>query len=147
MAVKRFWCAKVVRNTANTTNGPQHSSSSQGLPSIGESVTNNTFTNNSFSANTKAPLETVCWFNHIATRPNSMQFISMWKLYVCETWIYMEFNARTSSLRLMHLLPKSKIKLPNIALNLVSIVSFSTLVLSKSYLQVYTHHSRNIHST
>lgn len=60
MAIKRFWCAKVGRNTANTTNGPQHSSSSQGLPSIGESVTNNTFTNNSFSTHTKAPLETVC---------------------------------------------------------------------------------------
>lgn len=60
MAIKRFWCSKVGRVTTNTTNGPQHSSSSQGLPSIGESVTNNTFTNNSFTTNTKAPLETVC---------------------------------------------------------------------------------------
>lgn len=62
MAIKRFWCSKIIRNTANTTTGPQHSSSSQGLPSIGESVTNNTFTNNStFGNNTlKVPLETVC---------------------------------------------------------------------------------------
>lgn len=61
MAIKRFWSLKVGRSTANTANGPQHSSSSHGLPSIGESVTNNTFTNNSFTTNTtKVPLETVC---------------------------------------------------------------------------------------
>lgn len=59
MAIKRFWCAKMGRVNNNTTNGPQHSSSSQGLPSIGESVTNNTFTNSSYT-NTKIPLETVC---------------------------------------------------------------------------------------
>lgn len=61
MAIKRFWSSKMGRNTVNNaTHGHQHSSSSQGLPSIGESVTNNTFTNNSITGNTKAPLETVC---------------------------------------------------------------------------------------
>lgn len=66
MAIKRFWSLKVGRSTANTANGPQHSSSSHGLPSIGESVTNNTFTNNSFTTTTtKVPLETVCWNYHL----------------------------------------------------------------------------------
>lgn len=40
----------------NTTHGAQHSSSSHGLPSIGESVTNNT-TNTTSS---KIPMETIC---------------------------------------------------------------------------------------
>ena len=45
------------RPLLNTTNGPQHSSSSQGLPSMDASVTNNTFTNTSIS---KVKMETVC---------------------------------------------------------------------------------------
>lgn len=56
-AIKRFWSSKTGRCTTNTTHGPQHSTSSQGLPSIGESVTNNTFT----TTNSKVPLETICW--------------------------------------------------------------------------------------
>lgn len=40
------------------TNGQHHSSSSQGAPSMGESMTNNTFTN---TTNTKIPMETICW--------------------------------------------------------------------------------------
>lgn len=55
-AIKRFWTSKTGRLINTTTNGPQHSSSSHGLPSMGESITNNTFTNTS----TKVPLETVC---------------------------------------------------------------------------------------
>lgn len=79
-AVKRLWSSKTERNMNNTTNGPQHSSSSHGLPSMGggESITNNTFTNTTSTTmsnnthsvnnnnnislqNTKIPLETVCW--------------------------------------------------------------------------------------
>jgi len=52
--MKRMWNSKTGRNVTNTTHGPQHSSSSHGLPSMGESVTNNTFTSN------KTPMETVC---------------------------------------------------------------------------------------
>lgn len=55
-AIKRLWSSKTGRHGTTVTNGPQHSSSSHGLPSIGESVTNNTFTNTS----TKVPMETIC---------------------------------------------------------------------------------------
>lgn len=55
-AIKRLWTSKTGRGTNTTTNGPQHSSSSHGLPSMGESVTNNTFANSS----TKIPMETIC---------------------------------------------------------------------------------------
>lgn len=57
-AVKRVWSSKTGRGVTNTTNGPQHSSSSHGLPSIGESVTNNTITNT--TSNNKVPMETIC---------------------------------------------------------------------------------------
>ncbi|XP_025834361.1 probable G-protein coupled receptor Mth-like 1 [Agrilus planipennis] len=55
-AVKRWWCWRKhhVNGTAGTTN--HHSSSSQGLPSMGDTVTNH-----SVSQNTKSvPLETSC---------------------------------------------------------------------------------------
>ncbi|XP_037910901.1 probable G-protein coupled receptor Mth-like 1 isoform X2 [Hermetia illucens] len=54
-AVKRIWSSKTGRGVTNTTNGPQHSSSSHGLPSIGDSVTNNTLTN---TTSTKVAMET-----------------------------------------------------------------------------------------
>lgn len=56
-AVKRIWSSKTGRGVTTTTNGPQHSSSSHGLPSIGETITNNTLTN---TTSTKVPMETVC---------------------------------------------------------------------------------------
>uniref|UniRef100_A0A1B0DB06 G-protein coupled receptors family 2 profile 2 domain-containing protein n=2 Tax=Phlebotomus papatasi TaxID=29031 RepID=A0A1B0DB06_PHLPP len=56
-AVKRICGSKSNRSVMNTTNGPQHSSSSHGLPSMGDTITNNTFTNNT---STKVPMETVC---------------------------------------------------------------------------------------
>lgn len=56
-AVKKLWSTKTGRGVTNTTNGVQHSSSSHGLPSMGESVTNNTFTN---TTSTKIPMETIC---------------------------------------------------------------------------------------
>uniref|UniRef100_A0A1Q3FUJ4 Putative g-protein coupled receptor mth-like 1 n=2 Tax=Culex tarsalis TaxID=7177 RepID=A0A1Q3FUJ4_CULTA len=69
-AIKRLWNSKTGRSFTNTTHGPQHSSSSHGLPSMGESITNNTCTNtatttttNSANANGNAnrvPMETVC---------------------------------------------------------------------------------------
>uniref|UniRef100_A0A7G3AVA5 Putative g-protein coupled receptor mth-like 1 isoform x2 n=1 Tax=Lutzomyia longipalpis TaxID=7200 RepID=A0A7G3AVA5_LUTLO len=58
-AVKRICGTKSNRSVMNTTNGPQHSSSSHGLPSMGDTVTNNTFTNNTSTTN-KVPMETVC---------------------------------------------------------------------------------------
>ncbi|KAJ6645899.1 putative G-protein coupled receptor Mth-like 1, partial [Pseudolycoriella hygida] len=56
-AVKRIWSSKTGRGVMNTTNNVGHSSSSHGLPSIGESVTNNTFSNTTTS---KIPMETIC---------------------------------------------------------------------------------------
>lgn len=56
-AVKRLWGSKNGRCTLNTTHGQQHSSSSQGLPSVGDSMTNNTFNNTTSS---KIPMETIC---------------------------------------------------------------------------------------
>ncbi|KAF5291207.1 hypothetical protein FQA39_LY14449 [Lamprigera yunnana] len=55
-AVKRWWCCRRrhTTGTAGTTN--HHSSSSQGLPSIGDTVTNNSVTNNTRSV----PMETSC---------------------------------------------------------------------------------------
>ncbi|KAF5307998.1 hypothetical protein FQR65_LT06566 [Abscondita terminalis] len=55
-AVKRWWCwrKRHTTGTAGTTN--HHSSSSQGLPSIGDTVTNNSVTNNTKSV----PMETSC---------------------------------------------------------------------------------------
>jgi G protein-coupled receptor Mth (Methuselah protein) len=52
-AFKRFWGSKTGNQMTNTTNAPQHSSSSHGLPSMDASVTNNTNTS-------KFPVETVC---------------------------------------------------------------------------------------
>ncbi|KAL5291399.1 hypothetical protein ACFFRR_010665 [Megaselia abdita] len=57
-AIKRLWNSKTGRQTTTmTTNGPQHSNSSHGygLPSLDDSVTNNTNT-----TCTKVPMETVC---------------------------------------------------------------------------------------
>uniref|UniRef100_A0A2M4BHU4 Putative g-protein coupled receptor mth-like 1 n=2 Tax=Anopheles marajoara TaxID=58244 RepID=A0A2M4BHU4_9DIPT len=61
-AMKRLWNSKTGRSFTNTTHGPQHSSSSHGLPSMGESITNNTCTNNTTTtaSNNKVPMETVC---------------------------------------------------------------------------------------
>nr|XP_029719926.1 probable G-protein coupled receptor Mth-like 1 isoform X2 [Aedes albopictus] len=68
-AIKRLWNSKTGRSLTNTTHGPQHSSSSHGLPSMGESITNNTCTNNTTTTtnsqannnNTnRVPMETVC---------------------------------------------------------------------------------------
>ncbi|XP_055589009.1 probable G-protein coupled receptor Mth-like 1 [Uranotaenia lowii] len=65
-AMKRLWNSKTGRSFTNTTHGPQHSSSSHGLPSMGESITNNTCTNNtttttnSQTTTTRVPMETVC---------------------------------------------------------------------------------------
>ncbi|KAJ8960040.1 hypothetical protein NQ318_009477 [Aromia moschata] len=57
-AVKRVWCLRKHRQngTAGTTN--HHSSSSQGLPSMGDTLTN---TNSVTNGTTKSvPLETSC---------------------------------------------------------------------------------------
>ncbi|XP_058453499.1 probable G-protein coupled receptor Mth-like 1 isoform X1 [Malaya genurostris] len=62
-AMKRLWNSKTGRSFTNTTHGPQHSSSSHGLPSMGESVTNNTCTNNTTTttnSQNRVPMETVC---------------------------------------------------------------------------------------
>ncbi|XP_062548957.1 probable G-protein coupled receptor Mth-like 1 isoform X1 [Armigeres subalbatus] len=63
-AMKRLWNSKTGRSFTNTTHGPQHSSSSHGLPSMGESITNNTCTNNTTtttnSQTNRVPMETVC---------------------------------------------------------------------------------------
>lgn len=77
-AVKRLWSLKTGRgDTMNTTNGAQNSSSSHGLPSIGESVTNHTnvnggggnghsvttmtsTTSTATAQNGKIPMETIC---------------------------------------------------------------------------------------
>ncbi|XP_037052450.1 probable G-protein coupled receptor Mth-like 1 isoform X2 [Bradysia coprophila] len=56
-AVKRLWSSRTGRGVMDTTNNVGHSSSSHGLPSIGESVTNNTFSNTTSS---KIPMETIC---------------------------------------------------------------------------------------
>lgn len=52
-ALKRFWSSKTGHPATNTTNGPQHSSSSHGLPSMDASVTNHTTAS-------KIKMETVC---------------------------------------------------------------------------------------
>jgi G protein-coupled receptor Mth (Methuselah protein) len=52
-ALKRFWSTMLGQSATNTNNGPQHSSSSQGLPSMDASITNNT-------TSSKIPMETVC---------------------------------------------------------------------------------------
>ena len=44
----------------NTTHGAQHSSSSHGLPSIGESMTTNTTSSKVQSNSNKIPMETIC---------------------------------------------------------------------------------------
>ncbi|EFA10672.1 probable G-protein coupled receptor Mth-like 1 [Tribolium castaneum] len=56
-AVKRLWCLRKHRanGTAGTTN--HHSSSSQGMPSMGDTVTNHSVTNNTTKS---VPLETSC---------------------------------------------------------------------------------------
>lgn len=63
LAIKRLWSSKTGRCATNTTHGQQHSSSSHGLPSIGESV-NNHANNNTNSMRTsnppKVPMETIC---------------------------------------------------------------------------------------
>uniref|UniRef100_A0A182YFZ8 G-protein coupled receptors family 2 profile 2 domain-containing protein n=1 Tax=Anopheles stephensi TaxID=30069 RepID=A0A182YFZ8_ANOST len=60
-AMKRLWNSKTGRSFTNTTHGPQHSSSSHGLPSMGESITNNTCTNNTTTTTSnRVPMETVC---------------------------------------------------------------------------------------
>lgn len=71
-ACKRFCCRRSRQEITNTTNGVQHSSSSQGLPSLaacGAEITQNTSipnTSNSCTAHntstltTKIPMETVC---------------------------------------------------------------------------------------
>lgn len=56
-AVKRFWTSKTRQEATNTTNAVQHSSSSNGLPSIGDTTTNNTVASDNA---TKIPMETVC---------------------------------------------------------------------------------------
>lgn len=55
-AVKRWWCwrKRLATGTAGTTN--HHSSSSQGLPSMGDTITNNSVTHNTKSV----PMETSC---------------------------------------------------------------------------------------
>ncbi|EDS28179.1 conserved hypothetical protein [Culex quinquefasciatus] len=72
-AIKRLWNSKTGRSFTNTTHGPQHSSSSHGLPSMGESITNNTCTNTATTTTTnsaanattngganRVPMETGC---------------------------------------------------------------------------------------
>ncbi|XP_067637536.1 probable G-protein coupled receptor Mth-like 1 [Eurosta solidaginis] len=70
-ACKRFCCPRSRQEITNTTNGVQHSSSSQGLPSVGgyagsehtQNTTLNTTINNGqlpSQAQTKIPMETVC---------------------------------------------------------------------------------------
>lgn len=69
-ACKRFCCPRSRQEITNTTNGVQHSSSSQGLPSVGGyagcEVTQNTSVNTTtigggqLQAQTKIPMETVC---------------------------------------------------------------------------------------
>lgn len=57
-AIKRLWSSKTGRFTTNTTHGAQNSSSSQGMPSIGDSaISNNTYCRTTSS---KVPLETIC---------------------------------------------------------------------------------------
>ncbi|XP_055301483.1 probable G-protein coupled receptor Mth-like 1 [Sitodiplosis mosellana] len=56
-AIARFFSPKSSRSKLNTTHGQQHSSSSNGLASIGESMANNTFNNTTTS---KVPMETIC---------------------------------------------------------------------------------------
>lgn len=53
-ALARFFTPKASRSKLNTTNGQHHSSSSNGLASIGDTMTNNTL-------NSKVPMETICW--------------------------------------------------------------------------------------
>lgn len=68
-ACKRFCCPRSRQEITNTTNGVQHSSSSQGLPSVGGyaggEVTQNTSINTTSISGgqqmqTKIPMETVC---------------------------------------------------------------------------------------
>ncbi|XP_017484680.1 PREDICTED: probable G-protein coupled receptor Mth-like 1 [Rhagoletis zephyria] len=69
-ACKRFCCPRSRQEITNTTNGVQHSSSSQGLPSVGGyaggEVTQNTTVNTTtigggqLQTQTKIPMETVC---------------------------------------------------------------------------------------
>ncbi|XP_037936208.1 probable G-protein coupled receptor Mth-like 1 [Teleopsis dalmanni] len=65
-ACKRFCCPRSRQEITNTTNGVQHSSSSQGLPSMaacGAEITQNTSINTTIGANqsqAKIPMETVC---------------------------------------------------------------------------------------
>ncbi|XP_004524943.1 probable G-protein coupled receptor Mth-like 1 [Ceratitis capitata] len=68
-ACKRFCCPRSRQEITNTTNGVQHSSSSQGLPSVGGyaggEVTQNTSVNTTSiggpsQTQTKIPMETVC---------------------------------------------------------------------------------------
>ncbi|XP_063702593.1 probable G-protein coupled receptor Mth-like 1 [Culicoides brevitarsis] len=54
IALRRLCCAKSRKAATNTTNGPQHSSSSHGLPSVNEASTQHTNTNS------KVPNETAC---------------------------------------------------------------------------------------
>uniref|UniRef100_A0A336LR90 CSON011196 protein n=1 Tax=Culicoides sonorensis TaxID=179676 RepID=A0A336LR90_CULSO len=54
VALRRLCCAKSRKAATNTTNGPQHSSSSHGLPSVNEASTQHTNTT------TKVPNETAC---------------------------------------------------------------------------------------
>lgn len=52
-ALARFFTPKTSRSKLNTTHGQHHSSSSNGLASIGDTMTNNTL-------NSKLPMETIC---------------------------------------------------------------------------------------
>ncbi|XP_044734657.1 probable G-protein coupled receptor Mth-like 1 isoform X2 [Chrysoperla carnea] len=60
-AMKRMWCL-LSRNVSGATgNGNHHSSSSHGLPSLGDSITNHTITNTTnVSCKSSMPLETSC---------------------------------------------------------------------------------------
>ncbi|XP_053951227.1 probable G-protein coupled receptor Mth-like 1 [Anastrepha ludens] len=69
-ACKRFCCPRSRQEITNTTNGVQHSSSSQGLPSVGgyaggentqnTSVNTTTISSTQLQNKTKIPMETVC---------------------------------------------------------------------------------------
>ncbi|XP_031619298.1 probable G-protein coupled receptor Mth-like 1 [Contarinia nasturtii] len=57
-AIGRFFSPKSSRSKLNTAHGQHHSSSSNGLASIGESMTNHTF--NTTTNASKVPMETIC---------------------------------------------------------------------------------------
>lgn len=104
-AVKRLWCFRKQwsSGTAGTTN--RHSSSSQGLPSMGDTVTNHSVTNNTTKSN--IPMETSC---QVSSNYNLMLkidkliyfFMFVYKMYQIDQsaiWKFGRIEKKQSSFR------------------------------------------------